>query len=546
MSLFITVIWGTKARTRPVGVRAAFCPGCLDVRKVEVHAIEKSDHVYLIPLGGWKENLRYQECEVCHAQRQIASEARLLAVDEAEKRTAREILEATNSPEELDAQRRAETSAQNLPPETRKQSALGAFLAQQAAQLKRSEESTGGWAGLLFFLFIAPGALAFVYGGLRVGIGVLGRPGGASPLAPVADDPPLGRGADRAAPPALPGGHGNQRAGIHGLPGLGALASGEAAPSFPPRPLRASSRRTVIVTFCPGRRVIVLVVQAFALFLLLAAGAGDETMEALLQKLRSDEPDLRAAAAAGILDAWSRWKDEDLARLDQAGADKDPELSGRAREARVRIRIRRTMGATLFGQLPNSDLAFSSGDDDAKLTVLHQAKTIWKTGKIQKEDLAGLEYVATHARWDDASTLDEFLKQGEREADVFDSRGRRSPRAAPGEGSGTARRRGAEAQRQVAEFLGDSAPEVRTTALRVMGGLQARELAPHVAMLLQDRNAGVRGEALEPARRLGRARIRPRLRQNARRSQPDASASGRRSCWAPGGRRTPAARSSSS
>lgn len=170
MSLLITVVWGTKARTRALGVRADFCTACAEVRKFMVYTIEKSDHIYLISIGGWSENLRYQECEVCHAQRQIPPEARLLAVDEAETRPVGEVLEATNSPGGIAAVREAEQSAQSIPPEQKKQSALTAFLTQQAAQLKQSEESTGGWAGLLFLLFIGPGVAVFMLGGLEIGI----------------------------------------------------------------------------------------------------------------------------------------------------------------------------------------------------------------------------------------------------------------------------------------------------------------------------------------------------------------------------------------
>ncbi|HVE42006.1 MAG TPA: HEAT repeat domain-containing protein [Planctomycetota bacterium] len=235
----------------------------------------------------------------------------------------------------------------------------------------------------------------------------------------------------------------------------------------------------------------------FALFfLLIPALGGDETMESLLQKLRADDPDVRTAAGQDLLAAWPRWKAEDLEKLEEAARDADPELSGRAAELRSRIRIRRTMGQNLFDRIAKADDAFYSGDDAAKVVVLGEAKTIWKAGKIGKEDLGGLESLAMHARWTDPKALDRFLS-GPEARQTFsippDAESRMRVRIKEVESLGS---EGKKRSLQVAEFLRDSAPEVRTTALRVMGGLQSREQAPSVAALLKDKHDGVRGEAL--------------------------------------------------
>ncbi len=174
MSLLITVVWGTKGRSRPLGVRGAFCPGCLDVRKVLVYAIEQSDHVYMVALGGWKEKMRYQECDVCQCQVEIPPDSPMIGMEEAEGRSGREILETTQPPEALARIREAEKAARALAPEERKRTALEMFLAHQAGQLKRTEADTGGWVGLVFFLFIGLGIGAFVLGGVPVGIASAG------------------------------------------------------------------------------------------------------------------------------------------------------------------------------------------------------------------------------------------------------------------------------------------------------------------------------------------------------------------------------------
>ena len=170
MSLFIAVVYGKKARTRALGVRATFCPGCLEVRRVSVHAVEQADHVYLVTAGKWKEMVRYQECDVCRFQQQIPPEAAMIAPGEAEGRSPREILERTQSPPEVERLREAEKAAQSVEPAERKRRALRVFLARQAGELKKAEQDTGGWAGLCFLLFAGLGVAAFFLGGLAFGI----------------------------------------------------------------------------------------------------------------------------------------------------------------------------------------------------------------------------------------------------------------------------------------------------------------------------------------------------------------------------------------
>lgn len=236
--------------------------------------------------------------------------------------------------------------------------------------------------------------------------------------------------------------------------------------------------------------------MVLAVLLLLVPGGVDDTMEALLKALRSDDPDVRANATADILASWPLWNEEDLTKLEDAARDEDPEVSGRAGEARVRIRIRRSLGKTLFQRIPRADDAFLKGDDAAKLAVLGEAKVLWKKQKLTKDDMAGLESLVLRAPWTDPANLDRFLKDPDAQL-VF---------SVPGDSEARVRVKtkevellGMEGRKrtgQVAEYLADGEPEVRATALRVMGGLQAREQAPKVSVLLRDRNASVRGEAL--------------------------------------------------
>lgn len=231
----------------------------------------------------------------------------------------------------------------------------------------------------------------------------------------------------------------------------------------------------------------------FTLFLLTPL-LQDETMDALLQGLQSDDPEIRTQATGGLLAGWKRWKEEDLEKLDEASEQRDPEISGRASDAGSLIRIRRTLGETVVEKIPGADRAFHSGNDTAKLGVLTWAKELWQRGELS--DTNGLELLAGRARWNDPKVLTRFLDRQHGKwvfAIPLDPRARDGLRAKEVEllGGEGKRRTG-----KIAEFLGDEAPEVRAAALRAIGGLGAKEQAPKVAALLKDRNAGVRGEAL--------------------------------------------------
>lgn len=240
-----------------------------------------------------------------------------------------------------------------------------------------------------------------------------------------------------------------------------------------------------------------------ALLLLSAAGIGDKTMESLLRELRSDDPAARSNATANLLAAWPRWKDADLAELEKASLDPDPDVSGRALEAHARIRIRRTLGEKLVNGISRIDDAFYKGDDDAKLEALGAAKTLWKAGTLTREDLTGLERLASRAKWTQPQELDRFLSEPDARMTFAvspNSAIRARGRIKEVELLGT---EGRKRSGQVAEYLSDGAPEVRETALRVIGSFQAREQAPKVAALLKDSQAGVRDEALSLLRAWG-------------------------------------------
>src|SRR5262245_14189 len=95
------VVWGTKGRARPLGARAFLCEGCLEIRKATVYAIERSDHLYLVSIGGWHERLRYQECDVCQQQDQIGPESPMISLEEAQGLSERETLDRTEPAHEV-------------------------------------------------------------------------------------------------------------------------------------------------------------------------------------------------------------------------------------------------------------------------------------------------------------------------------------------------------------------------------------------------------------------------------------------------------------
>lgn len=220
----------------------------------------------------------------------------------------------------------------------------------------------------------------------------------------------------------------------------------------------------------------------------------DGTMDALLEGLQSDDPEVRTKAAGGLLEGWKRWTELDLAKLDEAADHRDPEIRGRASDAGSLIRIRRTLGETVVGKIPGADRAFHTGNDAAKLDVLAKANELWQRGELTGTQ--GLELLAASASWNNPKSLTAFLKRLEGKGSFaipVDPRARARLRATEVE------RLGGEGKRRtgkVVEFLGDEAPEVRAAALRAIGGLDAKEQAAKVAALLKDGHAGVRGEAV--------------------------------------------------
>src|SRR5581483_10354735 len=110
-------------------------------------------------------------------------------------------------------------------------------------------------------------------------------------------------------------------------------------------------------------------------------------------------------------------------------------------------------------------------------------------GKLRREDLAGLEGLATRAEWDDPTNLDAFMKETDA-PEAFsiagDAESRTRLRVKEVELLGTG---GPDRAAKVAEYLSDGAPEVRATALRVIAASRAREQAPKVATLLRDKRS---------------------------------------------------------
>ena len=231
-------------------------------------------------------------------------------------------------------------------------------------------------------------------------------------------------------------------------------------------------------------------------FLLALLALQDPSMDSLLEKLRSDDPVVREKGAVELLKGWKGWSEQDLARLEGGARDPDPEVGARAVETRERIRIRRSLGENLLAKVPDADEAFHTGSDKAMLNVLIKAKECYQRGELAREDLEGLEFQAGAARWNDPAVLGRFIKEfggGVLLTLPTDPAARARVRAKAvlamgGEGS--------KRIQQVTGYLGDEAPEVRATALRVIDSLEAREQAPKIAALLRDPNAGIRGDAV--------------------------------------------------
>lgn len=237
------------------------------------------------------------------------------------------------------------------------------------------------------------------------------------------------------------------------------------------------------------------------LALLAAAGLApqDETIETLIERWRSEDPDVRARATDALLDRWKGWGPEELARLADAAEDPDPEVAARARDARGRLRVRRLAGEKVLGVVEGLETAFAGGSDELKLAALVEADRRVLEGKLLESDLEGLAQLAQEADWAAPESLNRFIQQTWRRrggnlgrfftlsVDRLAQRTREVEKAGE-EGRARAGR--------VLAYLKDEEPAVRATALRVIGGWGDKELAPKVAPLLKDGHSSVRLDAI--------------------------------------------------
>ena len=123
-----------------------------------------------------------------------------------------------------------------------------------------------------------------------------------------------------------------------------------------------------------------------ALLLLLAQETG-----AAIDAWRSDDPAARDKASATIV---SKWKEADLDALDAASKSSDPEISRRASDATLRIRLRRRVSADLHETIPDFDarLLYSSAEDRTRF--IDDVIEAWSCDRIPETDLAILAEAA--------------------------------------------------------------------------------------------------------------------------------------------------------
>lgn len=89
-------------------------------------------------------------------------------------------------------------------------------------------------------------------------------------------------------------------------------------------------------------------------------------IEVLIERLGAPELDRREKAAAAIRERWEQWTDEDLKKLEKAGASSDAELSSRAREARKSILQYRSFAVHLPVRLAGSGRLSIQGNEVLK------------------------------------------------------------------------------------------------------------------------------------------------------------------------------------
>ena len=162
------IVWGTKVRTRMLGVKGDFCNSCLRVCSHDVKSVEHASHVYYIH-GRWHEKARYQECDICGALGHVEATVAMLEKGSAGTQSIESLITATNPALPNHYGQIAQAIETNVPEAKRATHILDSFCVRSIEEFKAAEAAIGGWVGLVLIIFLVAAGFAFALAGPIIG-----------------------------------------------------------------------------------------------------------------------------------------------------------------------------------------------------------------------------------------------------------------------------------------------------------------------------------------------------------------------------------------
>ena len=161
--MLVSVVWGEKYRHRTLGDRADFCEECFTVSRHRIAVDEIVSHLYLIPLGNYKEMRRFCECTVCGNVYAVSKDRPLISGRTATSSTMQDLIDATN-PNLLETITKglAEIDA-NTTDQYRRQRQMWSLCENGTATFPLAKQQISGWIGLLAIIFVGVAIHSFFF-----------------------------------------------------------------------------------------------------------------------------------------------------------------------------------------------------------------------------------------------------------------------------------------------------------------------------------------------------------------------------------------------
>lgn len=240
--------------------------------------------------------------------------------------------------------------------------------------------------------------------------------------------------------------------------------------------------------------------------LLLRAQDGGLSLDALADRLRSDDIEVRDSAAQEILSRWTEWREEDLQALDERRAQ-DPETSLRLKDIVGRIHVRRAAGVRLLNAMPDLEDQLLPRTGAGTAALVRTLGDRFRQGSLPSADVLGL---LNWVRLERAGPeVEEAFAELEKAGIRFDpslllpelrSRAANDRRRAA---LTLARLQAVDLAEHLLPLLRDSDVDVRIAARQALVRMQARGVASRIEPLLASPSHTQRYEAVALLERIG-------------------------------------------